>query len=857
MALSPMMQHYMRMKEQYKDCLLFYRLGDFYEMFFDDAVAASKELELTLTGRDCGLEERAPMCGVPFHAVDNYLAKLVAKGYKVAICEQLSEPVKGSMVERDVVRIVTSGTITDGKLLDDRANNYIAAVFSDETRVGIAWCDLSTGEFNFNQYDDRPMQQLSDALVRISPVEIICNEPMLAPSYDLPCVKALLVPKFGIYRSDAWDYESCKARVSALAGAETGNGKAYAVCAAGALMSYLSDTQKQSIKNIGEIDLEDDTQYMYLDAGTRRNLELTAPMHDIRGNKGTLLWLMDRTVTSMGRRQLRRMIEQPCVNLNVIKARQDCVEELVGDSVLLAKLRDVLSPVLDIERLSANVAYHRAGPKDLGAIRDSLRVLPELKNTLAACESGLGGLVANLDTMSELTDVLSRALGENLPHVARDGGFVAPNYCAELDEARSVESEAAGWLAQLEQREKEETGIRTLRVGFNRVFGYYIEVSKSQTEQVPFRYQRKQTTVNGERYITQELKELEEKILGGKERALAIELQIFDDLVSRIESEIVSIQRTAKMIATADCFASLALIAAEYNYVRPEVSDDGLISIKDGRHPTIERMSELFVPNDTVLDDSDNRIMIITGPNMAGKSTYMRQVALIVIMAHIGSFVPAQSAHIALTDRVFTRIGASDDLLTGHSTFMVEMLEVANILDNATDKSLLLLDEIGRGTSTYDGLSIAWAVMEYLSVALRAKTLFSTHYHELTDLEQRLEGVKNYRITVKEIGNSIVFLHKIARGSAMRSFGIEVASLAGVNDTVVARAKVILSKLKNNDINKVVADRVTEQQTSMFEAVSLKGYSEIKDILTGLDLDNMTPMRALETLADLVDRAKE
>jgi len=862
MGLSPMMQHYLQMKEKHKDCILMYRLGDFYEMFFEDAITASKALDLTLTGRQCGLEERAPMCGVPYHALDNYLAKLIEQGYKVAICEQLSEPTKGAMVDRDVVRVVTAGTLTEADLLDEKANNYIAAIFLDEEAqsIGLAYTDITTGECNLNQFDRNAFVKLSDALARILPAEIICNEPMLAYSYDLMCVKAGITPRFSVYRADAWEYSQSAQAVKGLLDGVDFDARKNAVCAAGALLSYIGDTQMQKAENIARIDVERDDEYMYLDLITRRNLELTTTMRDRKDKKGTLLSVLDKTSTAMGRRNLVRWIEKPLRSVSVLQTRLDSVAELFDRSDVRLRLINALKKLNDIERLSAKVSYRSVGPRDLDSLRVSLLALPEIVEECSQLASdGIVGSLAEVDLMSDVCELIDSALAlDKLPVAIHDGGFVREGYNAELDSIRKIKQDSQAWLAALEASEKEETGIKTLKVGYNRVFGYYIEVSKSQIPLVPYRYQRKQTLTTGERYITEELKQLEEKILGGTERAIKIEIEIFEKLCEVVRAAVPRIQKTAQALANIDCLVSLAEVAAQNGYVRPELADDGVIEIKDGRHPVLEKGEALFVPNNCSMNGDEDRIMLITGPNMAGKSTYMRQVALIAIMAHIGSFVPAKSAHICMIDRVFTRIGASDDLMSGQSTFMVEMLEVANILDNATPKSLLLLDEIGRGTSTYDGLSIAWAVIEYLSQSLRAKTLFSTHYHELTELEQRLDGIKNYRITVKEMPNTIIFLHKIARGSAMRSFGIEVAQLAGVKADVVSRAKKVLANLKTNAINDGVADKVLPaKQTSLFEAVSLKGYSEVKDIVNDLDFNSMTPLKAFEILQDVAERLKD
>ncbi len=860
--LSPMMKKYLELKQQYSDCLLFFRLGDFYEMFFDDAKIASRELDLTLTGRDCGLEERAPMCGVPYHAVDNYIRRLIDAGYRVAICEQLNDPstTKG-MLDRDVVRVVSGGTVMEEDILDERVANYLASIFTKDGAFGVAWCDISTGEFNVYQFEgDNYLDRLSDLMGSISPAEVICNEDFVGKYQTLAYFKTA-EKRARCYHDFAYALSAATKKLCAAFGVaslevfECGD-KPYAVAAAGGLMEYLAQTQKRNLSQLNKITLVRDKSFMMLDSATRRNLELTQRARDGK-RQGSLLSVLDKTATAMGARMLRRFIEQPLQDSDKINKRLDAVEELTLDRLVREKLYEALDGVRDLERLNGRLAYGSASPKDLLAICDTLTAIPAIKGTLAGAKAQL---LKNLDSaikpLTKLCALLTKALDRQNCLNYKNGGFIAQGYDKSLDELRDIKNTARNWLANLEAQEKEETGIRTLKIGFNKVFGYYIEVSKSFLDKVPYRYQRKQTLVGGERFITEELKQIEEKILSAEANSVSLEERIFAELKQQCFNSLAQLQSTAQALSALDAILSLASVSAQNKYVKPVINKKvRTLNIVEGRHPVVEQLLDkgAYVPNDTLLDDGDNRTMIITGPNMAGKSTYMRQVALIVLMAHIGCFVPAKSAQIALTDRIFTRIGASDDLSGGQSTFMVEMIEVATILNYATSSSLLILDEIGRGTSTFDGLSIAWAVLEYITKNIKAKTLFATHFHELTQLED-LQGVKNYRVLVSQLNGSIVFLHKIARGGASQSFGVEVASLAGVSKPVIEHAKRIMQSLEEDsrgrDTNSVLiaaGNAKKTEQLSMFEA----GESKIEKQLSEINVDNLTPIQALTVLSDL------
>ena len=870
---SEMMQHYLAIKEKYKDCLVFYRLGDFYEMFYDDAIKASQILDLTLTARDSGLEERAPMCGVPYHAVDTYIAKLVERGEKVAICEQLSDPkAGGGLVERDVVRIVSAGTLVEDTLLDETKNNYIACVSKTEESIAVAWADITTGEFFVTEFKGEGEKQLTEAvslLLRYSVAEVICNDDMALISKNIKEIKHGALPPFSCYVPWAFNVKHAEKTLLTQFNAATLApygiaGKENCISAAGALLEYLNETQKRSLANVSSIELYDRSEFLTIDSIAVRNLELVK--NNAEGKKyGSLLWVIDQTKTAMGARLMRQWLLSPLKCAEKINARLNGVEELFNASVLRVGLQETLGEVKDVGRLTGKISYGNATPKDLEALKKSLEMLPSLRFRLSGFTSPiLTGLLKDLPDVDDLAALLSAAIAENAPALTKDGGYIRAGYDSDLDELRGMREHAASLLKDMETREKERTDIRTLKIGFNRVFGYYIEVSNSFKDKVPQEYIRKQTLTNGERYITEELKQLEEKILTSEERALALEARILEYVLKQLSSRLEDLLKIAEVIANLDCLTALATVAKNRKYVRPQiVSAAGELKITEGRHPVVEALSkERFVPNDTLMDEEENRSLIITGPNMAGKSTYMRQVALIAIMAHIGSFVPAKSAQIPLIDRVFTRVGASDNLVYDQSTFMVEMTEVAAILLNATKNSLLVLDEVGRGTSTYDGLSIAWAVVEYLAEKVRAKTLFATHYHELTELENTIDGVKNYKVTVREIGGGVVFLRKIQRGGANRSFGIEVASLAGVPKDVTDRAKGILKVLEKNDVAKksaislseIAAAETSDRNITAEEPIEERKLSEVEEILSETDVNTLSPMQALLLLSDLKEK---
>ena len=813
-CLTPMMQQYMETKKQYSDCILFYRLGDFYEMFFDDAITASKELEITLTGKNCGLEERAPMCGVPYHSVDSYLNRLVEKGYKVAICEQVEDPQQAKgIVKREVVRVVTAGTNMNAQALDETKNNYIMCIVYIADRYGLAVADVSTGDYFVTELDSG--RKLLDEIHKFSPSEIICNESFYMSGLDLDDLRHRLGMMIYSIDTHFFDDEMC-ARIlkehfhaASLEGMGLGDYNC-GVIAAGALLKYLYETQKTSLSHITHITGYATGRYMLLDSSSRRNLELCETLRE-KQKRGSLLWVLDKTKTAMGARMLRSYIEQPLIDRHEIEQRVEAVEELKDKAISREEIREYLSPVYDLERLISRVTYQSANPRDLISFRNSLEMLPHIKYILTEMHGELlQQICEELDTLEDLYQLLNESIMEEPPLAMKEGGIIKDGYDADVDMLRQAKTEGKNWLAQLEEEEREKTGIRNLKVKYNKVFGYYLEVTNAYKELVPDYYTRKQTLANAERFITPRLKELEDTILGAEDKLYALEYTLYCKVRDRIASEVLRVQKTAKAVAKIDVFTSLALVAERNNYVRPKINEKGLIDIKGGRHPVVEKMTpdNMFIANDTLLDDKKNRVSIITGPNMAGKSTYMRQSALIVLMAQIGSFVPADSANIGICDRIFTRVGASDDLASGQSTFMVEMTEVANILRNATSSSLLILDEIGRGTSTFDGLSIAWAVVEHISnkKLLGAKTLFATHYHELTELEGKLDSVNNYCIAVKEQGDDIVFLRKIVKGGADKSYGIQVAKLAGVPESVIARAKEIVGELSEADITTKVRE---------------------------------------------------
>ena len=870
--LTPMMQQYMKTKEEYKDCILFYRLGDFYEMFFEDAKIVSKELELTLTGKNCGLEERAPMCGVPYHAVEGYLSRLVSKGYKVAICEQMEDPAlaKG-LVRREVVRIVTPGTNLSEQSLDESRNNYIMSIVYVSDRFGISFADVTTGDYFVTEVDSA--RKLTDEMYKFTPREVVCNEALMMSGIEFQELKERL--NLTMYPLENWYFDDDLCRqgllehfhVKSLEGlgiSDFGCG----VIAAGALLKYLSNMSKLVPYVSGN--------FMGIDSSSRRNLELVETLRE-KQKRGSLLWVLDKTRTAMGARTLRGYLEQPLIDRGEIERRLDAIEELNSQIITREELREYLSPIYDLERLIGRISYQTANPRDLIAFKTSLQMLPPIRLLLKELRSPLmQEIYDELDTLEDIQELLEQSIQEDPPISIREGNIIRDGYHEDVDKFRKAKTEGKSWLAQIETKERERTGIKNLRIKYNKVFGYYLEVTNSYKDLVPEDYIRKQTLTNAERYITPELKELEDTILGAEEKLTALEYELFTQIRDRIAAQVVRIQKTAKAIAKLDVFASLAYVADRNHYVKPKINERGVIDIRNGRHPVVEQMlpGQMFIANDTYLDNGSNRIAVITGPNMAGKSTYMRQTALVVLMAQVGSFVPADSADIGIVDRIFTRVGASDDLASGQSTFMVEMNEVSNILRNATSKSLLILDEIGRGTSTFDGLSIAWAVIEHIADKrlLGAKTLFATHYHELTELEGTMEGVNNYCIAVKEKGDDIVFLRKIVKGGADKSYGIQVAKLAGVPDSVIARAKELVEELSQADIsarakdiaqeNRAKArqknkpkkyDEVDLEQISLFDTV--KDDDVVKE-LQELDITNMTPMDALNTLYRLQNKLK-
>lgn len=859
-TLSPMMQHYLTLKEEYKDAIVMFRLGDFYEMFFDDAVKASNILGLTLTGRACGLEERAPMCGVPFHAVNTYLNKLIKAGEKVAICEQLNTPeeANGGLVDRGVVRVITPGTIIEDNILDDKKNNYLASVFISGNKFAISWIDISTGEFNVvsQKFDNSSI--IEDLLLTIYPAEIITDENSFKTLNAFQSVNINKLPKIQKYLdwtfacNTAYETLLKQFNTQSLIQFEIDQDKV-AISAAGALISYVIDTQKRELCHISSIKLIKNSDYMVLDSNTIRNLELLESSKDA-SKKASLLGVLDKTCTNMGARNIRKWIEKPLKNSKEINLRLDAVEELINSTAIRKNLIETLSQIKDIERLCTKVSYGNPSPRDYLAIADSLSCIPKVKSLLSLLNSQLlVDLNNNIDELNDLYQLLFNSIDEDASAIIRDGGFIKKGYNQELDKLKNAKNEGNKWLAELEAREKEETGIKTLKVGYNKVFGYYIEVSKGAIDLVPLRYIRKQTLTTGERFITDELKQIEDTLLNSTDLAIKIELELFDKITKTVLSYIPRLQSLAKSIADLDTIISFAQVSLNNNYSKPKINEYiDKIEIIDGRHPVVESLlkNTNYVANDTLLDNCINRTMIITGPNMGGKSTYMRQVALITIMAHIGCFVPARSAEISITDRVFTRIGASDDLAYGQSTFMVEMLEVSTILLNATYKSLLVLDEIGRGTSTYDGMAIARAVIEDVTQRIRCKTLFSTHYHELTELENSIEGVKNYKVVAAEKNEKIIFLHKIMHGGTDKSFGIEIAKLAGFPKDVIKRSREIQKLLKNINLT-------TQKQTEDLEIVEIAKDNRLKDIIKHIDLDNMSPMQAFVQLQELIDISKE
>ena len=874
MNMSPMMQEYCKTKEEYKDCILFYRLGDFYEMFFDDALLVSKELELTLTGKDCGLEERAPMCGIPFHAADTYINRLIERGHKVAICEQVEDPKKAKgLVKRAVIRVVTPGTTLDATSLDESKNNYLMSIVSIADRFGCAIADITTGDCFLTEVPNS--QKLVDEINKFSPAEIICNDSFFMSGVDTDDLKERL--GICIFSLDAWyfDDDTCRKElrehfhVTNLEGLGISDYDS-GIIAAGALFLYLKETQKTALSQMTTIRPYTAERYMLIDSSSRRNLELVETLRE-KQKRGSLLWVLDKTKTAMGARTLRSFVEQPLIDAEEINRRLEALEELNEKPMLRDEIREYLNPVYDLERLVSRISFKSANPRDMVAFASSLEMIPYIKQVLKDFQAPiLKEIYEDMDSLEDITDLIKHAIVDEPPLAQKDGGIIREGFNEDVDKFRSARTDGKKWLTELETKERERTGIKSLKIKYNRVFGYSLEVTNTFKDLVPEDYIRKQTLTNAERYITQELKELEDLILGAEDKLYALEFELFSNIRDKVGAEVVRIQRTAKAVAALDVFASLALVAQRNNFVRPKINETGLIDIRNGRHPVVEQMIEndMFIPNDTYLDNHKKRISIITGPNMAGKSTYMRQTALIVLMAQIGSFVPADSANIGVVDRIFTRVGASDDLASGQSTFMVEMTEVANILRNATSKSLLILDEIGRGTSTFDGLSIAWAVIEHISNTklCGAKTLFATHYHELTELEGKLSGVNNYCIAVKEKGDDIVFLRKIVKGGADKSYGIQVAKLAGVPDSVIQRAKELVEELSDADITaavkdltapkkkqKISYDQVDMAQMSLFDTVQ---DNDIIDEIKCLEIGNLTPMEALNILYNLQNKIK-
>ena len=865
---TPMMKQYFAVKDNYQDAILFYRLGDFYEMFFQDAITASQELDLTLTGRDCGQAERAPMCGVPFHSADGYIARLVAKGYKVAICEQLENPAETKgVVKRDVIRVITPGTVCDGDMLDEGKNNFLACVYACDNKASTCFADLSTGQVLLTEFSGGDIEiQIENELGKYLPSEIIVNQGYSKNKAFMSFVRNRIGCVVNIVADEEFDFEENKKavlshfRVSDISKLFDSS-YTFAVSALGKILDYMTETQKKSVDNITGVEFYLSQEYMSLNLSTRRNLELTETMRS-GSKKGSLLSVIDKTKTAMGKRLMRSWVDRPLINLSQIINRHTAVEELCSDSAVLDEIRDLLRNVKDIERLMTRVIYSTANARVLRTLSDTFSCLPDVKSLVGLFKTGaMKEIFSDMDELLDVRELIENSIVDEPPFSVREGGMIRKGYNAEIDELRNIMDNGKGIIAEIEAREQEITGIKKLRISYNRVFGYYIEILNTYKELVPEHYIRKQTLTNCERYITGELKELESKILGAKDRSVALEYDIFCYVRDIVAQNYTRIQKTANALSKLDALCSFASVALSNNYVRPVMTDKDVIDIKEGRHPVVESISgsALFVPNDTLLNCTDNRLAIITGPNMAGKSTYMRQVALIALMAQIGSFVPAASATMCIVDNIFTRIGASDDLASGQSTFMVEMSEVAEILKSATKKSLIIFDEIGRGTSTFDGMSIARAVLEYAADTkkLGAKTLFATHYHELTDIENQLDGIKNYNIAVKKRGDDITFLRRIVRGSADDSYGIEVSKLAGVPDSVIQRAKEVLKSLESGTQvtvkTKKPAVQETDDQFSMFSM----GESEIVTKLKELDINTLTPIEAMSTLYELINEAKK
>jgi len=862
--MTPMMEQYFEIKEKYKDYLLFYRLGDFYEMFFDDAIVASRALELTLTGRDCGEPERAPMCGVPFHSVDTYIGKLIEQGFKIAICEQMEDPAlaKG-LVKRDVIRVITPGTVIESNLLSEKKNNYLCALYMGEFEYGVCFCDVSTAEIYATSFSGSNMDaRLLNELGTYAPAEVISNLGASKFGEIAEFIKSRLGAMLNDSQPSRFELDSCLERVknqfeSTLREDDTAD-KAM-VCAVGAMLDYVRDTQKKDIGYINKLNVYSDGQYLEMDVNTRRNLELVESMRS-KEKKGTLLWVLDKTRSSLGARLLRKWVEHPLITASAIVRRQNAVEELYNNFMLREQISELLDNVLDLERLITKIVYGSANAKDLRAVASTIKILPELKELLSGCNSDeMRRIYSELDTLEDICDLIDRSIDDEPPFSVREGGMIKEGYDERVDEFRSIVLHGDEWKEQIAEREREDTGIKTLKVGYNKVFGFFIEVTKSQYDLVPDRYIRKQTLANCERYITEELKEMEAKVLGASDKLCSLEYELFCDIRATVADNSVRIQKTAALLAETDVYYSLATVAAKNRYVRPEITSNDELDIKDGRHPVVEQFVKdtYFVPNDTMLNMTTDRLLLITGPNMAGKSTYMRQVALIVLMAQMGSFVPAAEATVGIVDKIFTRVGASDDLASGQSTFMLEMNEVAYILKNATRKSLIIYDEVGRGTSTFDGMSIARAIVEYTAGRrIGAKTLFATHYHELTSMEKEFDGIVNYNIAAKKRGDSITFLRKIVRGSTDDSYGIEVAKLAGLPNEVIKRAKEILATVEESAKNIKLTDReekVIEQDDSLItieDCINDQIIEELKKV----DINTLSPYECMTFLFDLKKR---
>ena len=862
---TPMMATYIDTKLQNEDCILFYRLGDFYEMFFDDALKASKLLDLTLTGKDCGLENRAPMCGIPYHAAEQYIAKLVAAGQKVAVCEQLEAPQKGKkLVDRGVIRIVTPGTVTEDGNLDKTQNNFIASVYLGKTSGALCWCDITTGQLTVRKCNDKDfISEIYDVLVRVAPAEIIGNGAFRANASESPLIEHGALPKISDYKESAYSVKNAENTlleqfsVSTLKPFEIENDEE-SICACGGLIAYLKETQKHALVNVNNVIKERKEQCMTLDYNSLKNLELVKSMRDGK-RYGSLLWLLDKTDTAMGSRLLSQWITTPLISEEKINYRLDGVNELYSSAILRGGIDERLGDIRDMERLAGRISNGNATPSDCYSLSESMLALPNIKILLfGSTVKIMQDISDNIDDFTDIAKLIQSAINSDPTTYSKDRNYIRDGFDKELDRLRQMRNHSGDIIKQIETQEKEKTGIRTLKIAYNKVFGYYIEVSNSFKDKVPYNYIRKQTTVNGERYVTEELKNIEVEILSADESIKRIEIEIFSKIKALLAENIKRIQRTANAIACLDVLCSFAKVAKKYNYCKPQiVGENDAFNVVGGRHPVVEASSyDAFVSNDAYIDNGDSRVMIITGPNMAGKSTYMRQNALICVMAQIGSFVPAKSAEIPIVDRIFTRIGANDNIIYNQSTFMVEMTEVATILLHATKRSLLILDEVGRGTSTFDGLGIAWAVVEYLAENVRAKTLFATHYHELSELEGVIEGVKNYKITVKELNGKIVFLRKIMRGSANKSFGIEVAALAGVPKVVTDRAKVILKRLEKNDLTRTMLPQNTKN-TETVEEKTEKPLSDAEEILLSTDINSLTPIAAFKLVMELKDKVKE